>query len=319
MNIVSCSISLNYISVQLVDGRMIIPSSHVPVELEVLLEKRDYNLRDRSDVLNVKLKRPTRRAKKSINYKVADLTSEEELLSDSDKMNKPAKSAPSGYRLATHRYMLAKRKGLIQGPTTQTKALKIEGSNKDLSADSDATIEYTEEPKPQKIKRKSGSSVNAKCRGTLITKRYYLRRDGKGTSQHVIRKPKRKHQFKCVKCEFYCSSVKSLNAHFKLKHRKLQCKTCLKFFPTPGSLNLHSYIHLDGQFERKHCKKTFLFKSQLDQHLPSHSDTRAYVCPELNCDKSFSHEHDLKNMPSVILEKFITVRDVTTRIRMNAY
>ena len=97
-----------------------------------------------------------------------------------------------------------------------------------------------------------------------------------------------------MKCKSYCSSVKSLNAHFKLKHRKLQCKTCLKFFPTPGSLSLHSYVHLNGQYECKHCKKTFPFKSQLEQHLPSHSDTRAFVCPEPNCDKSFSHEHDLK-------------------------
>ena len=209
-------------------------------------------------------------------------------------MNKPAKSAPSGYRLATHRYMLAKREGLIQGPTTRTKALKIEGSKKDNSAESDATIEYTDEPTPRKRKRRRVSVVCTKRRGTLVTKRYYLRRDGKGTSQHTRRKPKRKHRFKCVKCESYCASVKSLNAHFKLKHRKLQCKTCLKFFPTPGSLSLHSYVHLDGQFECKHCKKTFPFKSQLQQHLPSHSDTRAFACPELKSDKSFSHEHDLE-------------------------
>ena len=70
------------------------------------------------------MNRPQRRVKRDINYKIADLTSEEEFLSDSDKMNKPAKCAPSGYRLATHHYMLAKRKGLIQGPTIRTKALK---------------------------------------------------------------------------------------------------------------------------------------------------------------------------------------------------
>ena len=293
---IPCSISLSDISMQLVDGRMVLPSSHVPLEPNVVLEKCDFNLRDRPEGSSVGVKRPLRMAKRSINYKIAELTSEEELLSDSDRMNKPAKSAPSGYRLATHRYMIAKRKGLIQGPKTRTKALKIDKSEKDNSADSDATIEYIDEPEPPKKKRrsKSGSTEHTKRRGTLITKRYYLKRDGKGTSQHTRRKPKRKHRFKCVKCDSYCSSVKSLNAHFKLKHRKLQCKTCQKFFPTPGSLTLHSYVHLDGQFECKHCKKTFPFKSQLDQHLPSHSDTRAYVCPESNCDKSFSHEHDLK-------------------------
>ena len=293
---IPCSISLNDISVQLVDGRMVIPSSHVPLEPNVMLERRDFNLRDRPEGSTVGLKRPPRMAKRSINYKIVELTSEEELLSDSDRMNKPAKSAPSGYRLATHRYMIAKRKGLIQGPTTRTKALKIDNNKKDNSADSDATIEYIDEPKPPKRKRRSrsGSIERTKRRGTLVTKRYYLRRDGKGTSQHTRRKPKWKHRFKCVKCESYCSSVKALNAHFKLKHRKLQCKTCQKFFPTPGSLTLHLYVHLDGQFECKHCKKTFPFKSQLEQHLPSHSDTRAFICLEPKCDKSFSHEHDLK-------------------------
>ena len=160
MHTIPCLISLDNISVQLVDGRMVIPSSHVPLEPKVVMEKRDFNLRDRIEVTTPGMKRPPRMVKRSINYKIADLTSEEEILSDSDKMNKPTKSAPSGYRLATHCYMLAKRKGLIQGPTTRTKALKIEDSNKDNSVDSDATIEYTEEPKPQKRKRRSSSIVN---------------------------------------------------------------------------------------------------------------------------------------------------------------
>ena len=257
---IPCSISLNDISAQLVDGRMVIPSSHVPLEPDVVLEQReqrDFNLRNRPEWSTVGVKRPSRLVKRRDNYKIAELTSEEEILSDSDRMNKPSKSAPSGYRLATHRYMLAKRKGLIHGPTTRTKALKIDNNKKDKSADSDATIEYVDEPKPPKRKRRSRSGLIGctKRRGTLVTERYYLRRDGKGTSQHTRRKPKRKHRFKCVKCEAYCPSVKALNAHFKLKHRKLQCKTCQKFFPTPGSLTLHSYVHLDGQFECKHCKK----------------------------------------------------------------
>ena len=252
---IPCSISLSDISIKLVDGRMIIPTSQVPLEPEVLVEKRDFNLRDRSDMLTPRMERLQHKAKRDINYKVADLTSEEEFLSDSDKMNKPVKSAPLGYRLATHRYMLAKCKGLIQGPTTQTKALKIGNINKDISADSDATIDYIEEPQPPKGKRMYISSNRNKCCGKLITKRYYLRCDGKGMSHQAVRKPKWKHRFKCVKCESYCSSVKALNAHFKLKHRKLQCKKCMKFFPTPGALTLHSYVHLDGQFECSTCKK----------------------------------------------------------------
>ena len=88
--------------------------------------------------------------------------------------------------------------------------------------------------------------------------------------------------------------MKALNAHFKLCHRKLQCKDCGKFFCTPGSYKLHVYTHLDGQFECKICKRTFPFKSQLEQHLPSHAETRQHKCPELNCGRSFTHEHNLK-------------------------
>ena len=314
---IPCSISLNDISVQLVDERMVIPSSHVPLEPTVVLEKRDFNLRDRSEGSIAGGKRPTRIAKQGVNYKIAELTSEEEILSDSDKMNKPAKSAPSGYRLATHRYMLAKHKGLIQGPTTRTKALKIDGSKKDNSAESDATIEYTDEPKPRKRKRKSGSVVRTKRRGTLVTKRYYLRRDGKGTSQQTSRKPKRKHRFKCVKCESYCSSVKSLNAHFKLKHRKLQCKTCLKFFPTPGSLTLHLYVHLDGQFKCKHCKKPFLFKSQLEQHPPVTVIPEPSHVRNQNVTKISATSMTLRNTLKVTPERFTTARDVIIQILMN--
>ena len=39
---IPCSISLSDISVQIVDGRMIIPTSQVPLEPEVLVEKRDF-------------------------------------------------------------------------------------------------------------------------------------------------------------------------------------------------------------------------------------------------------------------------------------
>ena len=87
-----------------------------------------------------------------------------------------------------------------------------------------------------------------------------MRCDGKGTSQSSKPKHKRKHRFKCSKCETFCPSVKALNAHFKLKHKKLQCKKCGKFFPTLGAFKLYSYVHLDGQFECATCKKHFHLK-----------------------------------------------------------
>ena len=115
-------------------------------------------------------------------------------------------------------------------------------------------------------------------------------------------------------------SVKALNAHFKLHHRKLQCKDCGKFFLTPGSYKLHSYTHQDGQFECNTCKRTFAFKSKLDQHMYCHTTTRQYQCPETGCDKSFSHEHDLKkHTKSHSGEVHYCMHDVTIPTRMNAF
>ena len=71
-------------------------------------------------------------------------------------MNLPAKSAPSGYRLATHKYMLAKCKGLIQGPAIRTRVVKITKTKIEptSSIDSEATEEYVEPPVVKKRKGK---------------------------------------------------------------------------------------------------------------------------------------------------------------------
>ena len=123
-----------------------------------------------------------------------------------------------------------------------------------------------------------------------------LCKDGKGTQppRKQPLKQRKRHSFKCIKCNKYCKSVCALNQHFKEQHRPLQCSKCNKFFQTEGALKLHSYIHVDGQFECSDCNKTFPFKSQLEQHKPSHATDRPYKCTEKGCKRSFSHKHDLK-------------------------
>ena len=292
---VCCSINLFDISVKLIDGKMILPNPKVPMEPHVILDQTHYDLRQWIDSAT-EGKRPKRRASMNISYEIKDATTEEEdvSLSESEKMNLPAKSTPSGYRLAMHKYMLAKRKGLIQGPVTRTKALKITKTKIEptSSIDSEATEEYVEPTVVNKCKRKTKKSTKPSRMGTLVTRSYFLCKDGKGTSVSV--KPKRRHKFRCPKCQTFCQSVKALNGHFKTHHRKLQCKKCGKSFLTPGAAKLHSYTHQDGQFECTTCKRTFVFKSQLEQHSYSHTTIRQYKCPEKNCDKSFTHEHDLK-------------------------
>ena len=63
---------------------------------------------------------------------------------------------------------------------------------------------------------------------------------------------------------------------------------------TQGVYKLHSYKHEDGQFECTDCKKTFPFKSQLEQHKPSHVNDKPHQCTEKGCNHQFSHEHDLR-------------------------
>ena len=98
-----CSINLRDISGQLVDGKLILPPSKIPLEPQVIVEQMHYNLRQRS-VSSTDVKRPKHKASSNVNYGNMDTTTEEEefSLSESECMNLPAKSAPSGYHLATH-------------------------------------------------------------------------------------------------------------------------------------------------------------------------------------------------------------------------
>ena len=107
-------------------------------------------------------------------------------------------------------------------------------------------------------------------------------------------KRRRKHSFKCIKCNKHCKSVCGLNQHFMEQHRPLQCSKCNKFFQMQGALKLHSYKHEDGQFECQECKMTFPFKSQLEQHNPSHRLDQLQRYTKKGCKHHFSHEHDLK-------------------------
>ena len=72
------------------------------------------------------------------------------------------------------------------------------------SIDSEATEDYVDPTEPVKHKRKSrklSKPIKTKRSGTLITRSYFLRKDGKGTSANV--KPRQKHKFKCPKCQTF--------------------------------------------------------------------------------------------------------------------
>ena len=106
-----------------------------------------------------------------VKYVFMDATSGEDTKPDK-KPKTSDKSAPSGYRLAAHRYMVAKKKGLIEEPRTRTQALKFPKTVQTTSTDSEATLDYVSDsaPPPRKRRRRQKTVTQ----GKLITKSFVL-------------------------------------------------------------------------------------------------------------------------------------------------
>ena len=104
---IPCSINLSDIAAKLQDGKLILPKPRVPLEPHIISDRMQYGLRSRIGSA-IEGKHAKRKASMNINYELKDATTEDEdpSQSESEKMNLPAKSAPSGYCLASHKYML---------------------------------------------------------------------------------------------------------------------------------------------------------------------------------------------------------------------
>ena len=169
--------------------------------------------------------RPSHKAKDSVKYVFMDATSGEDAKTES-QTEATDKSSSSGYRLAAHRYMVARKQGLIQGPRTRTHDLKIEKTKQILSTDSEATVDY--KPDSATPSRKWKPRKRKTVQGQLVTRSFFLRKDGKGTQPptKLKLKCKKKHTFKCIKCNMHYNSVRALNQHFRDNHQRLQCNKC---------------------------------------------------------------------------------------------
>ena len=300
---IPCSIVLQDVSVKLQGKTSVLfpPTEEEMCKAKVCLQRIDQPSGNQPRLRGKKRKRSHNnrlawRAKDDVKYVFTDATSGKDT-TPSEKQKTSNKSAPSGYRLAAHKYMVAKKKGLIEEPRTRTRALQFTKVMQTNSTDSDATLEYMSDSAPPPRKRRRCQKIVSK--GKLITKSFVLQKSGKGT-QTPTKQPtgRRKiHSFKCIKCNKHCKSVRALNQDFKGRHQPLQCNNCWKFFATQGALKLHSYKHMDGQFECKICKKAFPFKSQLEQHNPSHTVDQPHKCTEKGCQRRFTHEQNFKKAP----------------------
>ena len=182
---IPCSIVLKDVSVKLKGKTSVV---FPPPEEEMCKAKVCLQTVDRKKVVLPRLRGrkrqkpsdncPARKAKNSVKYVFTDATAGEDSKTEKSA-NILDRSAPSGYRLAAHKYMVAKKKGLIEGPRTRTRALKITKKSQETSGDSEETIDYLSDSAPPPKKRKHVRRPTSQ--GTLVTKTFVLRKNGKGT------------------------------------------------------------------------------------------------------------------------------------------
>ena len=231
------------------------PKPTPPLEVNVVVKHSTYDLRDHTRSNKAT---STSRSCQSISANISYVgmfqdSSSEDTSNESQVQSVCAlvKREPSHYRLAAHKYMLAKRRGIILGPTLCTLASTLPKMDnpKEESTDSDTTViiegcNKSKSPNKTKTTRCNTKSTKTTKQKTFVTKSYILR---KGSSKAKPKFKKRKpYLFKCLMCELKWPTCKERNDHFKKKHRKLQCKKCKRFFRTPSAFTLHKYIHMDS-------------------------------------------------------------------------
>ena len=191
--LIPCSIVLKDVSKEL-KGRESVKLSKPSKEMckaTVCLERIDqrklYILRHRRKPKSSNNDRPAQKAKDAVKYVFTDATSAE----DTAPVPQMSQTDKSFLLAIIYQYMVVRKQGLIQGPRTRTRALKIEKRTTTLSTDSKATINYDTEP-AKLTGKKCGKKKRKTVQGKLVTQGFFLRKDGKGTQST----PKHKSKWK---------------------------------------------------------------------------------------------------------------------------
>ena len=300
--ITPCSVKLTRCDISTTTPTLDRTESHI--EVNVVVKNPSYDLRPKTVIGRNKATSTMRsRCSTSQNISYVDLfreSSSEDTASESmvQPVGAATKREPSHYRLAAHKYMLARKRGILSGPRVRTCASVAPKKDEPdpVDSDSDATVILDNDnkspvPAINKTRGRNKKPNKRRKQKTFVTKTYVLRKGG--LPGRAKNKRKKLYLFKCLMCSLRWATCKERNNHFKRKHRKLQCEKCKKFFRTPSVFSLHKYIHRDGQFECKVCRAYFPFKSQLEHHMVSHCETREYRCLEPFCEKEFTHKSDL--------------------------
>ena len=112
-----------------------------------------------------------------------------------------------------------------------------------------------------------------------------------GTEQKLIKHSQRCGvEYKCKLCKYKSSKKILLNLHVKRQHCKnneteeiFVCQLCSANFHSKSSFNNHvKYKHSGSKplFNCKHCPLSFNFKSDLERHEITHSDSKSLSCED---------------------------------------
>ena len=130
------------------------------------------------------------------------------------------KREPSHYILAAHRYMLARRRGILSGPRVRTRASVVpkKGEPGPVDSDSDATVILDNDikspvPAINKTRGRNKKPNKRRNQKTFVTKTYVLRKGG--LPRRAKNKRKKPYLFKCLMCSLRWATCKERNDHFK--------------------------------------------------------------------------------------------------------
>lgn len=97
--------------------------------------------------------------------------------------------------------------------------------------------------------------------------------------------PEEKRRYQCTKCDKSFAHRGSLFKHVKAAHsgRVFKCKECSDVYQTAQLLRRH----VCKKFACDQCDARFVWKSELNKHLKTHSpDKKRYSC--IDCEKTFA-------------------------------
>ena len=161
------------------------------IEVNVVVNNPSYDLRPKNIICGNKATSTTRsRRATNQNISYVDLfheSSSEDTASEStvQPIGAATKREPSHYRLAAHKYMLARKRGIISGPRVRTRASVVSKKEEPdpVDSDSDATLilgNDNRSPVTAKNKTRGRNKKPNKRRKqkTFVTKTYVLRKGG---------------------------------------------------------------------------------------------------------------------------------------------